>query len=381
MTLLIIGIICGIIETLIVLLHLTMYTGIFSTAVKERSLYKLTGNGDLTATIFVPARNEEALLGRLLASINAQTDQNFHVTLVNDRSTDSTGKIMNDFAEARPGKVTVVTLTEEPALGNPKLNALVEGMKTITTDLVFSTDADCIVPPKWVEKLKLCFSRDDIGLLLGPIETRKTSAFLSVFHAFDHIFKYSYTAGCAGIGIPTGGFGNNLAVRRSVLEEIGGLSSIDITPTEDAALVSRIRANTNWKARALFSRDVTVITEAQKSWKALTQQEIRWHTGGLFSPDLQTRLSYSFIMIYLTVSVLAIPASFAVPLLWTLPGVSLVTMSLIAVCSGLFSRQPPISYWLALVPFIVLSMFYNSYLTIRALLKPRLIWKGTELEV
>ena len=379
MFVLILKIVCGVICGGIVLAHLSMYIGLFATAVMERRGKRTSSDTDLSVSVIVPARDEEKLIKRLLDSLDAQTCKKFQIILVNDRSQDNTGKVMADFAKDK-SSATVITLTEDPAIGNPKLNALISGVKAATGDILMFTDADCIAPPGWVEEISKRFEDERLGVILGPIETCKTGTLLSIFHSFDHAFKYSYTAGCAGIGMPTGGFGNNLSVRKKTVEEIGGLESIEVTSTEDAALISRIRAVTSMRARALFSRKVAVLTEPQPGWKALTEQEIRWHTGGLFSPDMQTRLAYGFIMIYLTLSVLSIPACFFVPGLSVLPIVSFVTMSLMAVVAGLFTSQPLVSYWLVLVPFIILSMGYNSYLTIKALLKPALFWKGTRLD-
>ncbi len=378
MVLLILAVVCCLTGGAIVLAHLVMYTGLVTAGVGEKRRGNAAG-GALSVTVVVPARNEEALLERLLDSLDRQTRKDFSVVLVNDRSSDSTGDIMAEYAQ-RNTRVTVVTITREPEITNHKLNALIAGVSEADGEILMFTDADCIAPPEWVEKISSHFVDEAIGVILAPIETVKTGSLLSAFHSFDHVFKYSYTAGCAGVGMPTGGFGNNLAVRKEALDAIGGLASIDVTSTEDAALISRIRERTVLKTRALFSRAVTVLTEPQKSWKALTAQELRWHSGGLFSPDLQTRLGYGFIMIYLTVSVLALPLSFFVPVLGILPAVSFVTMSLMAVITGLFTRQPPLSYWPALVPFIILSMGYNSYLTIRALTRPKLVWKGNLLD-
>jgi cellulose synthase/poly-beta-1,6-N-acetylglucosamine synthase-like glycosyltransferase len=368
------SIVCG----AIVLAHLVMYVGLLASAILERRGKRKDNHRNLSVTVIVPARDEEKLLGRLLESLDAQTRKDIQVILVDDRSKDRTGKIMADYARNH-SNATVLTLTDAPLIGNPKLNALIAGVKAANGEILMFTDADCITPTEWVEEISGRFKDDRIGVILGPIETRKTHTLLSTFHAFDHAFKYSYTAGCAGIGVPTGGFGNNLSVRKKTIEEIGGLESIEVTSTEDAALISRVRAMTPMKTRALFSRSVAVLTEPQISWKALTEQEIRWHTGGLFSPDLQTRFAYGFIMIYLTVSVLTIPACFFIPALSILPVVSLVTMSLMAVIAGFFTSQPPLSYWCALIPFIILSMGYNSYLTIKSLLRPKLFWKGTRL--
>lgn len=375
---LILFILCAAFGVLIVIAHLTMYAGLLISGGKARGLKKRSG--DFSVAVVVPARNEEKLLPRLLDSFEGQTDRNFEIILVNDRSTDSTGEIMTDFSRKMPDRVKVVHISEDPDIKNPKLSALIQGVDRADAEVLMFTDADCYVPPDWVKKVSSCFAKPDVGVIFAPIETRKEGTLISVFHAFDHIFKYSYNAGCAGIGMPTGGFGNNLAVRKQAIDDIGGLRSIQVTSTEDAALISQIRADTNWETRALFSRDVTVFTEAQKTWRALTEQETRWHTGGLFSPDIQTRLAYSFIMFYLTASVLAIPICFAVPILWMLPIVSCVTMSMMAIISGALTSQPVLSYWFLLLPFILLSMGYNSFLTIRALLKPHLTWKGTELD-
>lgn len=376
---LIVAVVCCLAGGVIVLAHLVLYSGLVVAAVKERPFRRSPRHSGLSVAVVVPARNEETLLGRLLESLDAQTRKDFNIILVNDRSTDKTGVIMDDYAR-RNRQAKVVTITEEPQIGNHKLNALIAGVAEANSDILMFTDADCIAPPGWIERISAWFEDEKTGVVLGPIETVKNRRFLSTFHAFDHIFKYSYTAGCAGIGMPTGGFGNNLAVRRSTVDEIGGLGSIDVTSTEDAALISKIRAETSMNIHALYSRRVTVLTEPQKSWKALTTQELRWHTGGLFSPDLQTRLGYSFIMLYLTISVLAIPVCFLIPIVSILPIVSFVTMSLMAVFTGLFTSQPPISYWMLLVPFIILEMGYDSYLTIRALAKPKLTWKGSLLD-
>ncbi len=375
MALLITTIICCAVGGAIIIAHLVMYTGLVAAYFQDRQGRCPRDRPDVSVTVVVPARNEEKLLQRLLDSLDRQSRKDFKIVLVNDRSTDKTGEIMAAYAGRNP-RATVLTIVDEPSIGNHKLNALIAGVSQADEDVLMFTDADCVAPPEWVERVSARFKDERIGVILAPIETLKTGTTISVFHAFDHIFKYSYTAGCSGIGMPTGGFGNNLAVRKQTLDQIGGLGSIDVTSTEDAALISKIRAVTSMKTKALFSRDVTVLTEAQTSWKSLTEQELRWHTGGLFSPDLQTRLSYSFIMMYLSISVLAIPVCFFFPILTILPAVSFVTMSLMAVITGAFSRQPFGSYWLLVVPFILLSMVFNSFLTVRALLKPKLVWKG-----
>ena len=373
------GILCAIFGGLIIVVHSALYLGLILAGIRARAVAGSKPTVALTVTVAVPARDEEALLPELLRTLEDQTSQAFNVRLIDDRSTDRTPHIVSEFAAQHPDRVSVTTLTEDPRVDNPKLNALIEGTRDLTTDLVLFTDADCRVPPTWVEEVVRCFADPRVGLVIAPIETRRVGTVLSLYHAYEHVFKAAYNAGCTGIGLPTGGFGNNLAVRSAVLEEIGGYESVDSTATEDAALIARVRAKTTSKVLAVFSRGATVITEPQRSWRDLTNQEVRWHTGGIFSTDFQSRLGYRFLMFFLLASVAFLPFGllhwlFAVP-----AAVSFTTMTLMAVIGGLLTRQPVRKYWLPLVAFVLGSMLYNSFLTTLTVLRPRLTWKGSDM--
>ncbi len=376
----------------ICLCHCAMYVGLTIARLRERRIRLGVSStesgivagggrcaGKVSTTVVVPARNEAVLLPRLLDSLEAQSDDAFQIVLVDDRSSDDTGLIMDRFAERHSGRVRVVHNREKPAIANHKLNALIVGVDLVNTDCILFTDADCTVPERWVVEMSGSFRDERIGLVLGPIETLAGRKLLSRFHSFDHVFKYSYTAACTGIDQATGGFGNNLALRRSALDEIGGLRSIAVSVTEDAALVAGLREQTRWKIRARFDRAITVRTEPQPDLRSLTAQEVRWHTGGLFAPDPVSRFSYRFIMFYLTASVLALPVCLFLPVLLVLPAVSFVTMAGMAVLSGVYTRQPLVGYWALLAPFVLVSMVYNSFLTITAMSRPTLVWKGEVL--
>lgn len=373
-------IVCAVAGGAIVAAHTLMYIGLMLAAAKERALTRSGATPDLSVAVVVPARNESSLLQRLLDSLSCQTTADFHIILVNDRSTDGTYAIMKRFADENAARTTIVDVTQDLIPENGKLNALVHGTHAAESDLILFTDADCVVPPGWVERTRARYADKRLGLLMAPIETVRNGTIRSVFHSFDHVFKYSYNAGCSGVGMPTGGFGNNLSVRRAALLEIGGLEAVEVTVTEDAALIASIRENTDWRIRASFAREITVVTETQPSWRRLTEQEVRWHTGGIFSPDATSRLSYRFVMFYLLASVVAGPAVPFVPVLGLLPVVSFVTMFLIAVIGGLLTRQPLRTYWLPLVILVLFAMVYNSLLTVMALCRRELTWKGRPLK-
>lgn len=59
-------------------------------------------------SIIVPIYNMEEFLPRCLESLLRQTYSNIEILLVNDGSTDSSGKICNDFEKAYPDKIKVI---------------------------------------------------------------------------------------------------------------------------------------------------------------------------------------------------------------------------------------------------------------------------------
>lgn len=372
--------IVGILSLGIFVVHFSLYGGIVR-VLRARRRDEGKAPAMETVSVVVPARNEALNLPRLLASLDRQSVGDFDLVLVDDRSTDTTYDLMRRYAAARGGKVTVVRLSEADRIPgtNPKQNALAYGVKAAHGTIILFTDADCEVPPDWIEEMVASYRDASVGLVIGPIITRQDCGFTSRFHAFDHIFKFAYTAGSTGIGLPTGGFGNNLSVRKVALAAIGGIESVGYSTTEDAALIAAVRTRSGFKARALFSRRSLVTTEPLGSLREIAAQEVRWHIGGLFSSDLGTSLPYAYLMLYLTASILAIPFIALHPTLAILPLTSFLTMGGMAIFAGCATRQRAPTYWRWFLPDLLMTMLFNAYLTVRALTRREVTWKGSRL--
>ena len=65
-------------------------------------------------SIIVPARNEGEGIGACLGSLAAQDYDNLEIIAVNDRSTDSTGSVMQHMTAMSPN-LRVLTISELPA--------------------------------------------------------------------------------------------------------------------------------------------------------------------------------------------------------------------------------------------------------------------------
>ncbi|MFP4644009.1 MAG: glycosyltransferase, partial [Spirochaetales bacterium] len=352
----------------IIAIHLVVAAGAVLALVAERHLIAIEAEIEPgRVSVVVPARDEEEMLPRLLACLERQNTNRFEIVLVNDRSEDRTSDIMQEFSARHEGRVRVVTLVDDPPPGNPKQRALAAGASAATGDLLLLTDADCWLPVDWVRTMCRPFRSHDVGLVFGPVipgtkGLARQSRFLDWYQGFDQIFRFQYTAGAAGMGAPSGGFGNNIAVRRSALNDAGGFEGLRYSQTEDAQLICQIRDTGKWAIRAVRSRGARVVPAPEQKLRTLIRQSIRWNTGGLFAPDQTARLSYGVVMIFLFASVLLAISSIFVPVgahatvVMVLPAFgSFVSMLLLGVLAGLFNRPGP-WYWPLLVPNIILSM-------------------------
>ncbi|WP_455381096.1 glycosyltransferase [Salinispira pacifica] len=334
----------------------------------------------VTVTLVVPARNEELLLPRLLRSLAASDltgVDDFELVVVNDRSTDRTEAIVAEFARSAPWPVRIVQVPDEPVPGaraNPKQHALHHGTVDASKELFLFTDADCVVGPQWVRRMVLPFRDPKLGLLFGTVMPQGGGRFTRQYQSFDHLFRYYYTAGSAGFGNPTGGFGNNIAVRRSALESVGGFASLRYSVTEDAELIAEVRDTGRWEVSTTLSPQSIVWPEPQTTIASMVSQSMRWNTGGLYAPDRASRYSYRTVMLFLFGSVAAAPLAILFPPLLLTTAGSFISMLSVAIAAAWISRRPA-RFWVMLLPNVLFSMVFYSYITLLTLLRTPIRWK------
>ncbi|HET6798311.1 MAG TPA: glycosyltransferase family 2 protein [Gemmatimonadales bacterium] len=97
------------------------------------------GSGKLVS-IIVPARNEAGNVAQLIGSILASRYSPFELIVVDDRSTDETAAIVNDFVQ--DARVRLVRGEELPPGWYGKPWACVQGYRQARGDLLLFTDAD-----------------------------------------------------------------------------------------------------------------------------------------------------------------------------------------------------------------------------------------------
>ena len=102
-------------------------------------------------SIVIPARNEERNLEQALESVLALDYPDIEIIVVNDRSTDRTGAILEKIAE-RDSRLTVVTIEVLPVGWIGKPYALHTGAQQARGQFILFTDADIVFHPSALRK-------------------------------------------------------------------------------------------------------------------------------------------------------------------------------------------------------------------------------------
>jgi cellulose synthase/poly-beta-1,6-N-acetylglucosamine synthase-like glycosyltransferase len=340
------------------------------------------GNGTILprAEVVVAVRDEESTLPRLLESLRAQTLPGCLFLFVDDRSTDGTPRLLDDFCSAVGARARVIHNRAEPVALTGKQAALDLAFAELRGDVLLFTDGDCRLPPEWAEEMLLHFLDTRVGVVLGRIELVEDVSFLSRFQAFEQPLLNQYNLGSVGIGIPTGCFGNNMGVRAVAVKEAGGFRSLGYSVTEDAMLLDALCRRKGWAVKTCISIRSAATTIPKASWKEYINQHVRWNAGGLFSSDLVTRLSFIFVvLIYLVGSLLVLPLGLAD---WRVPVLSLnsfLSIGLLALSGGFYQGKNKWLYFSRLLPYLFFFGFFYSFVTLRTLAQRSFVWKGVSL--
>jgi glycosyltransferase involved in cell wall biosynthesis len=189
-------------------------------------------------SILLPCRDAAQYLPDTIASIQAQSFQNFEVVAVDDGSTDETPSILRDWAAEDP-RVRVLT---QKALGI--VAALQRAVKAAKGDILVRMDADDVAYSNRISKqVEMLDDNPDIGACGTLVRyfprqevqggAQRYESWINTLVDHDDIVRDIYVE--CPLAHPT------LAIRRKVLEKVGGYTEEEWP--EDYDLVFRL-----WRA-------------------------------------------------------------------------------------------------------------------------------------
>ena len=109
-------------------------------------------------SVVIPVRNEEKRLARCLEGLKNQEEKPDEIIIADADSTDQTVNIAKSFG---------ATVVEHCPSGIAKTRNA--GFNQAKYDIIARCDADSIVPPNWIKRIKYDFANEKIDALVGPI--------------------------------------------------------------------------------------------------------------------------------------------------------------------------------------------------------------------
>lgn len=242
-----------------------IYRGIFR--LKKKSI-----PNNLKASVIVPFRNEEKNLRRCVQSIlnqNFESDR-FEIILVDDDSTDSSIKSVEDFLKSDNIKLI------KNQNGSGKKSAIETGISYSKNEIIVTTDADCYHNQNWLRSIVESFD-EKTGFVAGKVVYSKAK---NVFEEFQKIeFASLVGIGAAFIGnkIPLLANGASCAYRKDLFYKVGGFKdNISLASGDEEFLMQKIHFDSDYQVKFCALNNSVTYTLPIHSINKFINQRKRW---------------------------------------------------------------------------------------------------------
>ncbi|WAJ47353.1 glycosyltransferase family 2 protein [Mycobacterium sp. Aquia_216] len=173
-----------------------------------------------SVTIVIPAYNEERFIGKCLESCINQSSAPDEIIVVNNKSTDDTASIVRRYQAETP-YLDIRLLDQSAYQGLAPTRDL--GFEHARCDVFGRIDADTIIPPDWVEKVRRYFQDPQIDAASGPIAIYDLPLRGFLFwvdstlryHLHNHVKSERFLLGC------------NMAIRATAWKGVRNLTQLD----------------------------------------------------------------------------------------------------------------------------------------------------------
>lgn len=327
-----------------------------------------------SVAIIVAARNEEENIYSCLESLEKleYPRDKTEIIVVDDGSTDRTAEIADEFVRS-DGRFRLIRAEPGKDHLRGKANALAQGIKQSKSEILFFTDADCIVPTGWIRGI-VPYHGKEIGVVAGFTLLTARRAFEGM-QALDWFFLFGAAASTAGWGIPLTAVGNNLSTSRTAYEGVGGFRGLPFSVTEDYTLVQSIWQKLKQEVRYVISLETLVTSKPCTTVRDLFRQKQRWGVGGLDMVPRGFLLMGIHFALHLALFVGIISGLFG----------AVAFAAAVKIVADLIFLWKPLNRFRAyhlLKHFFLFELYYSVYelvLPFVALLSKRVIWKERSL--
>jgi glycosyltransferase involved in cell wall biosynthesis len=340
--------------------------------------YDLSPTGNPSITVIVPARDEAANIAATLNSLIAQDYPNVQIIAVDDRSTDSTGAIMDDLAANHPDRLSAIRIEVLPAGWLGKTHAMSFAARHAIAahhpDFLLFTDADVLFTPDAIRRsLAEAVTTQADHFVTFPTPIIKTPGegmllgYLGIMGLWAtrpwRVSNPKAIRDSVGIGA------FNL-LRTTAYQQLGGFDSLRMQILEDLTLARKVKLAGLRQRVAIAPGMVTI------HWASGLLGIIRVMTKNLFA-IFQFRIPLVLLSILWFTLFCIAPAAFLFIPQTRLPAI--LTLAAVAGLYILSSRHSHISPWNAILFPVSAAIFIYSLIlsTVTTLKDGGVTWRGT----
>jgi len=282
-----IGIVIQVIYLLIIFGRTSFYSG-------KSSNTSVESNPE-GVTVMIAAHNEYQNLKTLIPKLFEQDYPAFDVMIVNDRSTDRTKRLLEEYMEIYP-KLRSVSIKYTPAHVTSKKFALTLGIKVAKHDVILLTDADCLPDSdQWIKNMTQPVRKEGKTFAVGFSGYEEQAGFLNSWIQFETLLTALFYISFGLWKRPFMAVGRNLCYRKSFFMEVKAFKNLWHIQGGDDDLFVNLYATGQNTAIVLSPESNTTSKPKETRAEYLIQKKRHLHAGKYYdSSDKQKIGLYAF---------------------------------------------------------------------------------------
>jgi len=272
-------------------------------------LKNVSNNFQHSVSIIIAARNEE---DRILPCLQSLEKLNYpqdkiEIIFVDDCSNDNTPNFINEYCNNH-NNWKLIRIDEKCDVLKGKKNALLNGIEQSKGEIIFTTDADCVVPKNWIKEMVNYFE-PNVSMVIGhsPI-TQKNGLYQKILQ-FDNLFSAITASAPTKLGNPISSIGRNLAYRKSAYEDVGSFLALkQYRSGDDILLTEKFHYLNDGKIDFCAHPETYVKTQPPEKFSDIFHQQVRKNSKALLKS--LSSIIFSIILFFYYLFFLTFPFLF-----------------------------------------------------------------------
>jgi cellulose synthase/poly-beta-1,6-N-acetylglucosamine synthase-like glycosyltransferase len=332
-------------------------------------------------SVLIPVRNESENIVDLLTDLEKQSLNKyyFEVLVIDDSSTDSTVKLVEDFILHSDLNLKLISLPEDHSIRSPKKRAIRTAIKLAAGEIIVTTDGDCRVGKDWLVTYSAFFERKEAVFVSAPVlflESKRKGFFHSLWAKIQQIeFASLIVSGAVSMkaGFPNMCSGANIGYLKTAFFEVDGFEGNDhLASGDDEFLMHKMVKAFPGKVNYLKSEAAVVKTFPLPDLKSFYNQRKRW-AGKWYDYQMDSPKWVAGFIFFTNLSCIyvGLTGNYELLLIKLLPEFLFLSLA-IAMYKNMIL--------LIIIPFVQLIYpFYVVFFGFTSLLKRNYNWKNREL--